>query len=236
MEFSADQVRAFRFWIQGYARFYEPIIEAYFPLAGYRVLRHPAVVGRADLLLAVVALRDGHKRLGPELDVRAVARLLEGRQRLQPDFLLERGGQRILAELKSWGGYRSGVFDRSTAQAEFVDNLPNGLFLLVDWLDGAPVAGKLLVVSARSLEHEQAQALLRSAYGTPLELLYLDELFKMPQLAGTIGRQLRYLDAAVAELRQSLGASDPTFQEARSVLEGRISHPPSADPPGGGVP
>jgi hypothetical protein len=46
-------------------------------------------------------------------------------------------------------------------------------------------------------------ALLRGAYRTPLELLYLDEVFQTPQLAGTIDRQLRYLDAAVAELRQA---------------------------------
>ena len=32
----------------------------------------------------------------------------------------------------------------------------------------------------------------------------LDEIFGPPQLAGFIERQLRYLDAAVAELRQAL--------------------------------
>ncbi len=42
MEFTPDQVRAFRYWIQGYANFYEPIVEAYFPTAGYQVLRRPA--------------------------------------------------------------------------------------------------------------------------------------------------------------------------------------------------
>ena len=69
------------------------------------------------------------------------------------------------------------------------------------------MTNKLLVVSARCPEHDQVLALLRRAYDTDLELLYLDEIFTTPQLAGTIERQLRYLDAAVAELRQALGPS-----------------------------
>lgn len=200
-----DQVRAFRYWIQGYANFYEPIVEAYFPLAGYQVLRRPGLVGPADIQRVIDALADGHKRLGSELDGKAIWQRLAKRKRLQPDFLLERDGQRYLAELKSWGGYLSGRFDLYTAQSEFVTNLDNGLFLLVDRLDGVPIAGKLLVVSASSSEHDQVRALLRRAYQTEVELLYLDEIFRTPQLAGTIERQLRYLDAAVAEVRQALG-------------------------------
>lgn len=203
MERTQDRISAFRYWIQGYPNFYEPIVEEYFKVAGYRVLRHPALVGRADIQRVVNALFDGHKQLGAELDETAIRRHLEGRKRLQPDFLLEREGKRYLAELKSWGGYRSGQFDLDTARAEFVANFKNGLFLLVDWLEGVPIAGKLLVVSSRSSEHERVLALLRGAYGTDLELLYLDEVFRTPQLAGTIDRQLRYLDAAVAELRQA---------------------------------
>jgi len=72
-------------------------------------------------------------------------------------------------------------------------------------LDGFPIAGKILVVSSRSPEHDRVLALLRGAYQTDLELLYLDEIFKTPQLVGTIERQMHYLDAAVAELRQALG-------------------------------
>jgi hypothetical protein len=204
MEALSEQICAFRYWIQGYPNFYEPIVEEYFRVAGYRVLRRPALVGRADIQRVVDALFDGHKHLGPELDEKAIRRHLEGRQRLQPDFLLEWKGRRYLAELKSWGGYRSGQFDLDTARAEFLKNFRNGLFLLVDWLEGAPVAGKLLVVSSRSPEHERVLALLRGAYQTDLELLYLDQIFETPQLAGTIDRQLRYLDAAVAELRQAL--------------------------------
>jgi hypothetical protein len=204
MEFDANQIAAFRYWIQGYANFYEPIVEEYFRVSGYRVLRRPAIVGRADIQRIVNALFDGHKRLGSELDEEAIRRHMEGRSRLQPDVLLEKNGQHYLAELKSWGGYRTGVFDPATARAEFLKDVRKGLFFLVDWLDGVPIAGKLLVVSSRSVEHDRVLALLRNAYQTNVELLYLDEIFKTPQLAGTIERQLRYLDAAVAELRQDL--------------------------------
>lgn len=204
-EFTARQVRAFRYWIQGYPNFYEPIVEEYFRLVGYRILRRPALVGRADIQRIVNTLFDGHKRLGPELHDKSIRRHLESRKRLQPDCLLERRGKRYLAELKSWGGYRSGQFDLDTARAEFIKKFKNGLFLLVDWLDGEPIAGKLLVVSSRSLEHAQVQTLLNRAYVTDVELLYLDEIFRTPQLAGTIDRQLRYLDAACAELRIALG-------------------------------
>ena len=204
---SPGQISAFRFWIQGYPNFYEPIVEEYFRVAGYRVLRRPALVGRADIQRVVNALFDGHKRLGSELDEKAIRRHLEGRKRLQPDFLLEQAGLHYLAELKSWGGSRTGQFDLATVRAEFIDNFRNGIFLLVDRIKGAPIAGKLLVVSARSPEHEQALALLRHAYATDLDLLYLDDIFATPQLAGTIERQLRYLDAAVAELRQAFGTA-----------------------------
>ena len=202
---SPGQISAFRYWIQGYPNFYEPIVEEYFKVAGYRVRRRPALVGRADIQRVVNALFDGHKRLGSEVNETAIRRHLEGRSRLQPDFLLEREEKRYLAELKSWGGSRSGQFDLDTARAEFVTSFKNGLFLLVDSLESVPIAGKLLVVSSRSPEHERVLALLRDTYRTELELLYLDELFQTPQLAGTIDRQLRYLDAAVAELRQALG-------------------------------
>lgn len=208
MDFTPDQIRAFRYWIQGYANFYEPIVEEYFRVAGYRVLRRPALVGRADIQRIVNALFDGHKHLGPELDSKAIRRHLEKRKRLQPDFLLEREGQRYLAELKSWGGSRSGQFDLDTARPAFLDDIRHGLFLLVDRLEGVPIAGKLLVVSSLSPEHDQVLALLRRAYQTEVELLYLDEIFQTPQLTGTIEHQLRYLDAAVAGLRQALGQTE----------------------------
>jgi len=208
MEFAPDPIRAFRYWIQGYARFYEPIVEEYFRLAGYRVLRHPAQVGPEDIQRIVDALFDGRKRLGEELDSRTIRKYLGGRQRLQPDALLEREGRRYLAEFKSWGGFRSGLFDLATVDAEFIRQPGTGAFLLVDWLEGEAIAGKLLVVSARSPQHEQVLARLRHAYQTDVELLYLDEIFRTPQLAGTIDRQLRYLDAAVADLRLALGKGE----------------------------
>jgi hypothetical protein len=178
MPASPDQVSAFRYWIHGYPNFYEPIVEEYFCVSGYRVLRRPAN--------------------------QAIRRHLEKRKRLQPDMLLERQGQRYLAELKSWGGSRSGKFDLGTARTEFIRNRRKPAFLLVDRLDGFPIAGKILVVSARSPDHDRVLDLLCRAYRTEVELLYLDEIFDTPQLAGFIERQLRYLDAAVAELRQAL--------------------------------
>jgi hypothetical protein len=204
MNFTPDQIHAFRHWIQGYPNFYEPIVEEYFRVAGYQVLRRPALVGQADIQRIIDNLFDGHKRLGTEVDTPAIMRHLKGRKRLQPDFLLAREGQHYLAELKSWGGSGSGQFDLATAEANFIHAPQKAAFLLVDRLEGAPIVGKLLVVSARSPQHEQVLALLRRAYQTEVDLLYLDEIFQTPQLAGTIDRQLRYLDAAVAELRQAL--------------------------------
>ena len=156
MEFTSDQIRAFRYWIQGYPNFYEPIVGEYFRMTGYCVLPRPALVRKPDIQRIVNDLFDGHKQLGPELDNQAIRRHLEKRKRLQPDFLLEREGQRYLAELKSWGGFRSGKFDLSTAEAEFIRNRRNPAFLLVDRLDGFPIAGKILVVSSRSPDHDQA--------------------------------------------------------------------------------
>lgn len=204
MTFTSDQISAFRYWIQGYPNFYEPIVEEYFKVSGYRVLRRPALVQKRDIQHILDALFDGYKRLGAELDAVAIRRFLEKRSRLQPDFLLEYQGAHYLAELKSWGGSRSGRFDLATAQAEFIVKYEQGAFLLVDQVDGDPIAGKLLVVSARSAGHDQVTALLCRAYQTQVELLYLDELFTAPQLQGFIARQMRYLDAAVAELKQAL--------------------------------
>ena len=142
------------------------------------------------------------------LDSKAVIRYLEGRSRLQPDLLLERSGRLYLAELKSWGGYNtSGQFDLVVLTSEFLRKPDNATFLLVDWLEGQPIVGKILVASSRSPQHDQVLATLRRAYNTEVDLLYLDEIFKTPQLAGFIEQQLRYLDAAVAELKQAFTMS-----------------------------
>ncbi len=82
MEFTSDQIRAFRYWIQGYPNFYEPIVEEYFRVTGYRVLRRPALVQKPDIQRIVNDLFDGHKRLGPELDNQAIRRHMEKRTRL----------------------------------------------------------------------------------------------------------------------------------------------------------
>ncbi|MGE5601605.1 MAG: hypothetical protein ACM30E_01060 [Nitrososphaerales archaeon] len=210
MEHTPAQIRAFRHWIQGYQNFYEPIVEAYFPVAGYTVLRRPAQVGKSDIQRIIDSLFEGTKRLGPELDSAAIQTSLRNRSRLQPDFLLQCGGRRYLAELKSWGGFTvAGQFDLKLMSDYFLGPKPDsydGAFLLVDQVDSIPIAGKVLVVSARSPVHDRVLATLRSAYNTNIELLYLDEIFKTPQLAGIIDRQCRYLDAAVAELKQAIGA------------------------------
>ncbi len=204
MSSTPDQISAFRYWIQGYPNFYEPIVEEYFRVAGYRVLRRPALVRKRDIQHIINVLFDGHKHLGAELDAGAIRRYLGSRSRLQPDFLLEYQGKHYLAELKSWGGYRSGKFDLATARAEFIKKYQQGVFFLVDRLDNVPITGKILVASSRSDEHDQVLALLQQAYQTQVALLYLDELFTTPQLQGFIERQLRYLDTAVAELKQAL--------------------------------
>ncbi len=208
MEFTPTQVRAFRYWIQGYQNFYEPIIGEYFKVIGYRVMRRPAIVNKPDIQRIMDALFDGRKRLGPEVDSKAFIRYLEGRSRLQPDLLLERAGRLYLAELKSWGGFNtSGQFDLAMLTSEFLRQPHNAVFLLVDWLEGQLIAGKILVASSRSPQHDQVLTTLRRAYDTDVELLYLDEIFETQQLAGFIDRQLRYLDAAVAELRQALSST-----------------------------
>jgi hypothetical protein len=204
MEHTPQQIRAFRFWIQGYQNFYEPIVEEYFKFAGYRVLAHPAQVNKADIERLRSALFDGRRKAGPGLDVTRIVSSLEKRSRLQPDFLLEKNGLRFLAELKSWGGFTtSGKFELSILQTEFINKPDASAFFLVDRLDGQPIAGKLLIVSSRGKYHEKILRTLQDTYQTPVELLYLDEIFSTPQLAGFIDRQLRYLDAAVAELKQS---------------------------------
>ncbi len=76
--------------------------------------------------------------------------------------------------------------------------------MLVERLDGVPIGGKAMVASSCSLRHDQVQALLQDAYQARVELLCLDKIFTTLQLAGFIERQLRYLDAAAAELKQSL--------------------------------
>lgn len=205
MDYSPAQVSAFRYWIQGYARFYEPIVEAWFHACGYRTLAHPAVIGKRDIQSVISALFDGHRRLGPEVDPVALRQHLGQRQRLQPDFLLERDGLLHLAELKSWGGFRSGRFDLATLDSEFLRRPERSAFFVVDRVDGQPIAGKVLVVSARSEQHDDVLDTLQRAYNTRVDLLYLDELFRKPELADVIAQQLAYLQTAVDEIRQELG-------------------------------
>jgi len=207
MDFTPKQISNFRFWIQGYPLFYEPIVAEYFRVMGYRVQK-PVVVHKPDIQKTIDSIFDGHKKLGQDLNGEAIINHLRSRNRIQPDLYLEKDGRRYLAELKSWGGYRTGYFDLGTAQSEFVHAKENALrknsFLLIDSLDGARIDGKILVVSARSPEHEQVLDLLTRNFNTSIQLLYLDEIFTTPQLAGTMEKYFAFLDAAVADLKQSL--------------------------------
>ena len=200
------QVRAFRYWIQGYQNFYEPIVEAYFRHAGYTVLAHPAKVGTADIQRIMDALFDGHKRLGPELDGRALQAYLSAARAFSPT--------------SSWSAMAGATWP--TEELGRVHRLrpvrpqaDDRLFLgpkpeLLRWRlpagglaggcahRGQAVGRLLLQPAARPGAGKPA-----TAYDTQVDLLYLDEIFRTPQLAGTIERQLRYLDAAVAELKQA---------------------------------
>ncbi len=100
-----------------------------------------------------------------------------------------------------------GQFDLAMLTSEFFRQPHNAVFLLVDWLEGQPIASKILVASSRSSQHDQVLTALHRAYNTDVELLYLDEIPKTPQLAGFIEQQLRYLDAAIAELKQAFTMS-----------------------------
>jgi len=206
--FNKQQISAYRFWIQGYPRFYEPLVAEYFRVMGYRV-QETVTVRKADIQRVIEALFDGHKKLGPELDQKVIIKHLRSRKRIQPDLLVQKDGRNFLVELKSWGGYRTGIFDLGTAQAEFVspkyESLRKSAFLLVDWLDGQRIDGKILVVSARSPQHEQVMYLLSRNFNTTIQLLYLDEIFATPQLAGTLEKYFQFLDAAVAELKVAIG-------------------------------
>lgn len=208
MDFTPEQIRAFRYWIQGYPNFYEPLVMEWFKLMGYHVLRRPARVEKNDIQKIIDALFDGRRKLGRELNVDVVIALLKKRARMQPDLLLEKDNQFYLAELKSWGGAdQTGQFDLSVVSSNFIQKPEKGLFLLVDALEGHPIARKLLVVAACSPQHTQVRSMLQNAWQTPIDLLYLDEIFHEPRLAGFIDKQIRYLESAVAELKQSLDSS-----------------------------
>ena len=202
MTFTPDQIRAFRFWIQGYPKFYEPLVAEYFRVMCYQV-QETITIRRPDIEHTISQLYDGHKTLGADLDTKSVIEHLRGRQRILPDLLLQKGGEIFLGELKSWGGSHSGVFDLSTARRGFIEDRAKSVFLLIDSLEGEFVAGKMLVVSARSPEHSQVLELLSSNFKTQIELHYLDEIFVAPQMAGIIEKYIRFLDAAVAELKNA---------------------------------
>ena len=202
MTFTPDQIRAFRYWIQGYPKFYEPLVAEYFRVMGYQV-HETVTVRRSDIETTIERLFDGHKTLGPQVDSKAVIAHLRERQRIQPDLWVVKDQKHYLVELKSWGGSHSGVFDLATARRGFVEDRAKSAFLLIDQLEGQPVAGKTLVVSSRSADYPVVSDLLTTCFNTNIVLLYLDEILAAPQMAGTIEKYLGFLDAAVAELKNA---------------------------------
>jgi hypothetical protein len=64
----SDRIEKFRYWIQGYPRFYEPIAEEYFRVLGYAIIRRPAAVTRYDIQRLIGRLYDGVQPTGPEID------------------------------------------------------------------------------------------------------------------------------------------------------------------------
>jgi len=201
---TAEEIRAFRYWIQGYARFYEPLVQAYFEASGYRVVQHPAVVGPKDIQRLIADLYDGEIAHSKVLPVERYREHLRRRKRLLPDFLLERDGECFLAECKSWGGFGSGKFDLDTARGSFVEEPRQGAMLLVRRLGRSDIAGKILVVSSRSPAAKRVEQFLAEAFMTRLEILYLDEILRRPEVRPAIERQFALLHAAVASLRADL--------------------------------
>lgn len=202
--YTAEEVKAFRYWIQGYARFYEPLVQAYFEAKGYKIVRHPAVIDRRDIQRIIADLYDGEIARSQVLPVERYREHLRRRSRMLPDFLLERDGECFLAECKSWGGFGSGKFELETARESFVEEPRQGTMLLVRRVGPYEIAGKILVVSSRSHDARRVEQFLADAFMTRLQLLYLDEILREPELRPAIERQLSLLDAAVAELRADL--------------------------------
>ena len=92
MSYMARQIQAFRFWIQGYPSFYEPIVKEYMRIIGYQIIRSPAQVTSLDSQRLITRLFDGTQLIGPEIDDKKLQLILNKRKRLQPDALLYKQG------------------------------------------------------------------------------------------------------------------------------------------------
>jgi len=198
-DFTEDRVRPFRFWIQGYQNFYEPLVAAYFEAHGYKAKR-PAVVSKAELQALADALFDGRKKVGSPVDVKRVIEHLRRRTGLQADMLVEDDSGAYLVECKSWGGFAE--FGEAAVRATFVGDPRNAAFLLLDRARGRDLAGKILVLS--SPRDEQIDHMLGEIFRTSVRTLHLNDVLRDPAIRSSVESRLKYLDAAVAAVREAL--------------------------------
>jgi hypothetical protein len=193
------QIQAFRYWIQGYQNFYEPIIRECFRLQGYTVVQ-PGFITRAELQQLADDLFNGHMAVAPEVPIRDVVSLLRARHRLQPDALLEGPDGCYLVECKSWGGFAQ--FDERFVRETFIRDVRNAAFLLANRASGRDIVGKILVLSSPC--DQSIDEMLSATFRTQVRTLHLDELLREPDLRPFVEQQLAFLDAAVAEVKRSL--------------------------------
>ena len=197
--FTQEQIRAFRYWIQGYQNFYEPLVASYFCAKGYTVKR-PAVVTKSELDALAQDLFDGRRKAGAQVSVPAVVQHLRSRKRLQADALVENSEGVWLVECKSWGGFAQ--FDEKFVTDTFVRDPRNAAFLLLDRGCGQQLTGKILVLS--SPRNEAVERMLSDIFRTRVQTLCLDEILRDPAVRPAVIAHLEYLDAAVAEVKQAL--------------------------------
>jgi len=198
-DFSAQQIQAFRYWIQGYQNFYEPLVAECLRCMGYSVTR-PATISKAELELLAQDLFDGRRKAGTEVTVAAVVEHLRKRHRLQADALVENAEGAWLVECKSWGGFAQ--FDEKFAFDTFVKEPRNAAFLLLENACGRRLVGKILVLS--SPHNPAIDEMLSRVFRTTVRTLGLDEMLRNPDVRPAVIAHLEYLDAAVAEVKKAL--------------------------------
>jgi len=199
LAFTPEQLRAFRYWIQGYQGFYEPLVAESFRCMGYSV-RRPATVSKMDLERLAQDLFDGRRKAGREVPISAVIEHLRKRQRLQADALVENGEGAWLVECKSWGGFAK--FDEKLVSGTFVTDPRNAAFLLLEQACGKRLAGKILVLS--SPHNPAIDDMLSRMFCTTVQTMGLDEMLCDSRVRQVVTAHLEYLDAAVAEVKKAL--------------------------------
>ena len=198
-QFSPQQVQAFRYWIQGYQNFYEPLVASHFCAKGYTVKR-PAVITKSELDLLAQDLFDGRRKAGAQVSVPAVVQHLRSRKRLQADALVGNNEGFWLVECKSWGGFAQ--FDEKFVTDTFVRDARNAAFLLLDRGCGQQLIGKILVLS--SPRNEALDEMLTGIFRTKVHTLSLYDILREPAVRPAVIAHLEYLDAAVAEVKRAL--------------------------------